>query len=130
MSDLELDNHEKRTELVYRIKAALDLGLQVWRTKPGPAAQIRDAIDDVDTLVDGVLEEVADFVDAYVRAVLKVSKDLALDDFDLPPASASEEAFKQLRDLALLNVGGPYDEAVVLVSALIERTGRYKEPNR
>lgn len=129
MVDDVVDVREARMELVYRIKAALDLGLQAWRTAPAPAEQIRSAILEVDELVDSVLEEVADFIDAYVKAVLKVSKDLALDGYDEAPTPAKAEAFKQLRDLALLNVGGPYDEAVVLVAALIERTDRYTEAN-
>lgn len=121
----------EKADLGYDIKAALDFAMREFRgqTRQASAEQMRDAILLVDTLVDDVLEEVADFVDQYVIAL--IAEVNVLPDGDHPADSIYgpiDSAVRNMHKLAFLELGisDEVDVTVQKMIALIERTGRYK----
>lgn len=110
-------------ERIYRIKAALDDGLQVWRTDAAHAAKIREAILEVDKIVDDVIGEVGAYVRVYMAALAAVYAVISLERTN---SAIHYEALRELEDLVSLvpNQSGESErEAVIAVRSLINQAG-------
>lgn len=99
-------------ERIYRIKAALDLGLQSWRVVPDRAAQIREAVLEVDKIVDDVIAEVGAYVKVYVAALVDANDRLD-----------SEPTLDDLISLVPNQVRKEDMDAVIAVRSLVNQAG-------